>query len=62
MGRYVQLSRAVATFAPRISGRFLSGRDAFEMRILVEGEPDVRMAGLANGAPDIGVLLRVGGS
>jgi hypothetical protein len=62
MRRYVQLPRAMAAFTPGIGERFLSGSDTFEMCILVKREPDVGMAGLANGAPDIGVLLRIGGS
>ena len=45
-------SRAVTALAPGVLGRFLAGSDALEVRILVKFRPDVRMAGLADIAPD----------
>jgi hypothetical protein len=41
------LSRAVTPLASGVFGRFLSGGDAFVMRILVKVSPNVRVAGAA---------------
>ena len=49
----VRLPGSVAAFAAGIFGRFLAGGDAFEMRILIEGRPDVGMTGFAGLAADV---------
>ncbi len=54
--RDVQLARAVAALAAGVCGLFLSRSNAFEMRVLVEREPDVWVAGFADHASDKGVL------
>ena len=48
---HVRLTGAVAAFTAGVFGFFLFAGDAFEMRVFVKAEPDVRMAGLANGIP-----------
>jgi hypothetical protein len=52
MGLDVRAAGTVTAFAPRIGGLFKTARNALKMRILVEQEPDVGVAGLANGAAD----------
>lgn len=47
---HVLLTGSVAAFTTRILGRLFSAGHAFEMRVLVELEPDVRMACLADHA------------
>jgi hypothetical protein len=49
----VGFGRAMASFAARPRGWLLAGCDAFEMRVLVEVEPDVRMAGFADSASQV---------
>jgi hypothetical protein len=53
MSLYVRPSRAVAAFATRVLGSFVPGGDTPEMRILVEFQPHIGMAGFARRAPDV---------
>jgi hypothetical protein len=48
--------RPMATFATRIDGLFLTAGNTFEVRILIEVQPDVGMTRLANGASDVCIL------
>lgn len=60
MRLHVGPSRAVAAFAPGVLGSFLTRSDAPEMRILVEFQPHIGMAGFTRCAPDVivfGLLL-----
>jgi len=52
----VQFAWAVAAFAPGIGRFFLSGGNALEMRVFVEPEPHVGVAGFADHASDEAVL------
>ena len=54
MRLHVRLTGAVAAFTAGIFGLFLFAGDAFEVRVFVKAEPDVRVAGLANGTSDKG--------
>src|SRR4051794_13494657 len=57
---YVRSSGPVASFATCVLGGFLAGRDTPEMRILVELQPDIGMAGFTDSTPYIialGILL-----
>ena len=53
MRLYVRFARAVAAFAAGILGFLFFAGNAFEVRVFVEAEPDVRVAGFANRASDI---------
>jgi hypothetical protein len=53
MSLYVCAPRAVAAFATRVLRSFLPGGDAPEMRILVEFQPYIGMAGFTRRAPDV---------
>lgn len=57
----MRLTGSMATFASGIGRRFFSGSNALEMRVFVEPEPDIGVAGLAYHASDVSVLCRIGG-
>ena len=61
MIRDVQLPGTVTAFAAGIGRSFFSGSNALEMRVFVEPEPDIGVAGLADHASDVSVLCRIGG-
>jgi hypothetical protein len=42
----------MAALASRVFRLLLAGRDAFEVCVFEEPEPDIRVAGLADHAPD----------
>src|SRR5947209_9224432 len=56
---HVRFGASVTTFATRALGDFLTAGDAFEVRILIEVQPDVRVTGLTDVTAD--VLLRPSG-
>lgn len=58
VGCDVQLAGAVAALAAGVLRRFLARCDALKVRILEESKPYVRMAGLADHAAHIPVLLK----
>jgi hypothetical protein len=55
-------SRAVAAFAAGVLGKFLTRSDAPEMRIFVEFQPYVGMAGFTRCTPDVIVFGLLFGS
>jgi hypothetical protein len=57
----VGLARSMTALTSGIGRRFLSGRYALEVGILVEPEPDIGVACLANDASDISVLRGISG-
>ena len=65
-GCHVGLARPMAAFAAGARGRQIARGDALEMRVLIEVQPDVRVAGLAGVAahdatvPDGARVLRSG--
>lgn len=61
MRRNVRLAGPVAALAPGVSRLLFSGGNALEMGVLVEGEPDVRMASLTDHASDE-TVLRISGN
>lgn len=50
---HVRLAGAMAPFAAGILGLLLFTRDAFEVCVFIETEPDIGVAGFAHCAPDI---------
>jgi len=52
-GLNMLLAGAMTTLAARTFRRFHTGGDALEVRILIEIEPDVRMASAAHVTPDV---------
>lgn len=55
----MRFARSVASLASGIGRRLVSFCNALVMRVLIKLQPDVGVAGLANGAPDISVLDRI---
>ena len=49
---HVRFAGTVAALATRVFGLLFFTRDAFEMGVFVETEPDVRVTGFANRASD----------
>ena len=59
---HVRFARPVAAFTASAAGRQIARRYAFEMRVLIEVQPDVGMAGLAGAAAHVSGCARCAGA